>query len=108
MLYNVTGNGKGHKYILDKNLKGGKGAATERCEVADSAYIDGKVGEASVRVLREIAGNPFFLAIGLRRPHLPFTAPDKYNCKVELAIGYFKELFCELLFYKIICAIWFG
>ncbi|SEI57361.1 iduronate 2-sulfatase [Dyadobacter sp. SG02] len=78
VLYNVTGNGKGHKYILDTNLKGGKGASTERQAVPDSSYIDGKVADASVQVLRQIADKPFFLAIGFRRPHLPFTAPDKY------------------------------
>ncbi|WP_176884827.1 sulfatase [Dyadobacter soli] len=78
VMYNVTGNGKGHKYILDANLKGGKGASTERETTADTSYIDGKVAEASIEVLRQVAGKPFFLAIGFRRPHLPFTAPDKY------------------------------
>ena len=78
VLYNVTGNVKGHKYILDTNLKGGKGASTERQPAADCAYIDGKVADASIGVLRQVAGKPFFLAVGFRRPHLPFTAPDKY------------------------------
>lgn len=78
VLYNVTGNKKGHKYLLNENLTAGKGASTERQVVEDSAYIDGKVAEASIQVLRQIAKQPFFLAVGFRRPHLPFTAPDQY------------------------------
>ncbi|MBE9463621.1 sulfatase [Dyadobacter subterraneus] len=78
VFYNVTGNQKGHKYILDENLFSGKGAATERQVADDSAYIDGKVANASIQVLRQISQKPFFLAVGFRRPHLPFTAPDKY------------------------------
>jgi iduronate 2-sulfatase len=78
VIHNVTGNAKGDKYILDKNLKTSKGASTEREVVDDSAYIDGKVAETSIQVLRQISKKPFFLAIGFRRPHLPFTAPNKY------------------------------
>ena len=83
VLYNVTGNKKGMKYVLDENLEGGKGTSTERQPVADSAYIDGKVADASIRVLRQIAEKPFFLAVGFRRPHLPFTAPEKYWQKFD-------------------------
>src|SRR3546814_8408176 len=36
------------------------------------------VGNAALRVLREISDKPFFLAVGFRRPHLPFSAPEKY------------------------------
>lgn len=78
VLHNVTGNQRGDKYVLEENLKNGKGASTERQPVADSAYIDGKVADASVQVLRRLAKKPFFLAVGFRRPHLPFTAPEKY------------------------------
>lgn len=78
VLYNVTRNAKGDKYFLDKNIKKGKGTSTEREVLEDSAYIDGKVADASIQVLRQIAKKPFFLAVGFRRPHLPFTAPDKY------------------------------
>src|SRR3546814_15874138 len=47
-------------------------------DVPDSAYVDGMVGNAALRVLREISDKPFFLAVGFRRPHLPFSAPEKY------------------------------
>lgn len=76
----VTGKA-GPKYMLDSNLhrKGGwKAAATERADVPDSAYVDGRVGNAAVRILREISDRPFFLAVGFRRPHLPFSAPERY------------------------------
>lgn len=76
----VTGKA-GPKYVLDSNLhrKGGwKAAATERADVPDSAYVDGIVGNAAVRILREISDRPFFLAVGFRRPHLPFSAPERY------------------------------
>lgn len=76
----VTGKA-GPKYVLDSNLhrKGGwKATATERADVPDSAYVDGRVGNAALRILREISDKPFFLAVGLRRPHLPFSAPERY------------------------------
>jgi iduronate 2-sulfatase len=74
------------KYVLDANVfKPGehgtgpwKAAASESAEVPDSAYIDGKVADAAVTFLRKQRESPFFLAVGFRRPHLPFSAPKKY------------------------------
>lgn len=75
----VTKNGRGHKYVLDENCTGKmKGAATERADVPDTSYIDGKVCLAAVRMLNELRDSTFFLAVGFRRPHLPFTAPSRY------------------------------
>lgn len=78
--YEVTQNGKGHKYVLPENYtpKRTKAAAVESAEVADTAYIDGKVSQAAIAVLREVKDSSFFLAVGFRRPHLPFSAPKKY------------------------------
>lgn len=76
-LFAVTTN-KG-KYALKANLeKAPKSTATESADVADSAYIDGMVADAAIRELRNIGNRPFFLAIGFRRPHLPFSAPLSY------------------------------
>ncbi|MEJ5995633.1 sulfatase [Pedobacter sp. Du54] len=76
-LFGVTTN-KG-KYALASNLaKAPKSAATESAAVPDSAYIDGMVADAAVREIRNMGNKPFFLAIGFRRPHLPFTAPIGY------------------------------
>lgn len=68
------------KYVLPSNLqeKSSKAAATERADVPDNAYIDGQVADQAMEVLREIKDKPFFLAVGFRRPHLPFSAPQKY------------------------------
>ena len=79
--YHVTQNLPFHKYALPENYdhsNGWKAAATESADVSDTAYIDGKVLEAAVKVLNEIKDSAFFLAVGFRRPHLPFSAPEKY------------------------------
>lgn len=78
--YNVTQNDPGHKYNLEENLipPRSKAAATEEAAVSDSAYIDGKVADAAIRLLNELKDTSFFLAVGFRRPHLPFSAPKKY------------------------------
>lgn len=78
--YNVTQNGKGNKYNLPENCfpNRSKAASVECVIVPDTAYIDGKVCDAAIEVLREMGDSTFFLAVGFRRPHLPFTAPKKY------------------------------
>lgn len=77
-LLGVTGNGPGTKYVLAENAGKSKAAATERAAVEDTGYIDGKVAAAAIDLLKQIKDQPFFLAVGFRRPHLPFTAPDRY------------------------------
>ncbi len=47
----------------------------------DDIYPDGLTTEEALRQLRDLASNPqqpFFLAVGILRPHLPFGAPAKY------------------------------
>ncbi|NNE00585.1 MAG: sulfatase [Pirellulaceae bacterium] len=48
----------------------------------DSIYPDGLIADESVRQLDALAVNadnqPFLLAVGIIRPHLPFGAPAKY------------------------------
>jgi iduronate 2-sulfatase len=49
--------------------------------VPDNAYGDGKIADEAVRRLRaakDKPGEPFFLAIGFLKPHLPFCAPKNY------------------------------
>lgn len=57
-----------------------RGAAWEAPDVADDAYADGRVAALASRRLGELksAGNPFFLAVGFARPHLPFSVPKRY------------------------------
>lgn len=54
------------------------GNATEMEEVADTVYHDGVLADNALEALRTYGGNPFFLALGFRKPHLPFTAPKHY------------------------------
>ncbi len=54
--------------------------ATESLEMPDDAYKDGVFAKKAMMDLERLAkeGNPFFLAVGFERPHLPWTAPKKY------------------------------
>jgi iduronate 2-sulfatase len=65
--------------------RAGRGAAFEMADVPDNAYHDGSLAEMAVAKLRELKGGqlkaneqPFFLAVGFLKPHLPFNAPKKY------------------------------
>ncbi len=62
----------GHWYI--------KTVATEIADVPDDAYFDGAQTTAALKKMEELAGldQPFFMAVGYYRPHLPFNAPKKY------------------------------
>lgn len=68
--------------IYQPNGKPGqeKAAATEAADVPDNAYIDGRVADLAIAQLRTLAAQsqPFFLAVGFRRPHLPFSAPQRF------------------------------
>jgi len=57
-----------------------RGPAFEAADVPDETYTDGKVARLAATTLAELkqAGKPFFLAVGMARPHLPFVAPKKY------------------------------
>ena len=68
------------QYLLPKNRTGGKAAGAESSPSADSDHLDGKVAEAAIQKLRLLkrTRQPFFLAVGFRKPHMPFSAPAKY------------------------------
>ena len=58
-----------------------RGAAYEAADVPDDAYPDGKLAAEAIRRLqaaKERTDQPFFLAVGFVKPHLPFCAPKKY------------------------------
>jgi len=57
-----------------------KAPVTEDHDVPDTAYRDGQIANLAAAMLRDHAGSeqPFFLAVGFWRPHLPFVAPKKY------------------------------
>jgi iduronate 2-sulfatase len=55
-----------------------KGAPYEAADVDDEAYPDGKLAARAIQDLARMKDQPFFLAVGFYRPHLPFNAPKKY------------------------------
>lgn len=72
-------------YALEKSKKLAEnndsyGPIIEKAPLPDNAYPDGKVAEHAVRTLRELKEKqqPFFLAVGFYKPHIPWTAPAKY------------------------------
>lgn len=52
----------------------------QTAEGDDSIYPDGLITEQALEELSDLARSeqPFFLAVGIIRPHLPFGAPEKY------------------------------
>ena len=58
----------------------GKGVAFEAGDVADDFYTDGKTSRLAAQTIVELnrKGQPFFLAVGFSKPHLPFVSPKKY------------------------------
>jgi iduronate 2-sulfatase len=58
-----------------------RGAPYESADAPDNAYPDGKIADEAIRRLQAAKakpGEPFFLAVGFLKPHLPFCAPKKY------------------------------
>ena len=57
-----------------------RGPAWEAADVPDDAYADGKLAGRAIAELRKLQDRPepFFLAVGFFKPHLPFIAPQKY------------------------------
>ena len=57
-----------------------RATATEAVDIPDREHIDGAIAEQALHAMRRLAKNdePFFLAAGFVRPHLPFVVPQKY------------------------------
>ena len=57
-----------------------RGSPTESADVPDDAYGDGQIALEAVKRIEAARGKdePFFLAVGFLKPHLPFIAPKKY------------------------------
>jgi iduronate 2-sulfatase len=74
-----------------------RGPAFEGADVPDNTFQDGKVAELAVATLRDLSKRPepFFLAVGFIKPHLPFVSPKKYwdlydPAKIQLAPNKFR------------------
>ena len=77
------------KIIVENNLKRGKVGKffnnkykppISNSNAPDEAYADGAIAQEAIRLIDRLSSskNPFFLAVGFKRPHLPFSAPKKY------------------------------
>ena len=71
-----------------------QGPVTEGADVPDNAYQDGVIADSAVVTMQDLK-EPFFLAAGFLKPHLPFVAPKKYwdlydPLQIELAANPFK------------------
>lgn len=62
------------------NPKNNRGPYCESADVPDSLYEDNKIARKAISDLQRLQNSdkPFFMAVGFRRPHLPFNAPKKY------------------------------
>lgn len=73
--------------------------STENEDVPDNAYTDGANILQAKDILKELKNKqkPFFFAVGISKPHLPFVAPKKYkdlyqNINIPLAAFQEKSL----------------
>lgn len=72
-----------HNHILPENkkLKQRQRQPFEHPEVADNAYADGLLADETIKTIRRQKDRtePFFLAVGFFKPHLPWNCPKKYH-----------------------------
>lgn len=80
-----------------KQAKGGRGPAFGATDGPDNELHDGELTEMAIAALRDIKtkNQPFFLAVGFIKPHLPFVSPKKYwelydPAKIPLAPNPFR------------------
>lgn len=74
-------NARKYNKDLPPNKELERGAAWENVDVLDEAYADGRVASHAIDRLRTLSQHktqPFFMALGFARPHLPFCVPKKY------------------------------
>ncbi len=71
---------EGWRNYVDRSEGKGKGVSHEAADVPDDGYTDGKLADLAVKTLSELKASdqPFFLAVGFYKPHLPFNAPKRY------------------------------
>ena len=87
---------KPHNIRLD-TMDGVRGYPWEDADVHDTVYRDGKTTMKAINDLKRLKSKnePFFLAVGFLKPHLPFNAPKKYwdlydSTKISLPPNYLQ------------------
>ncbi|TKG93702.1 DUF4976 domain-containing protein [Puteibacter caeruleilacunae] len=58
--------------------KGGNVMTIVKADGDDLSHSDGRTAKKACELLRKHKDEPFFLAVGFVRPHVPFVAPRKY------------------------------
>jgi iduronate 2-sulfatase len=61
-----------------KPVVGGNTFVVVEAEGDDLVHSDGKTAAKAVELIAKHKDQPFFLAVGFVRPHVPFVAPQKY------------------------------
>jgi iduronate 2-sulfatase len=69
----LEGNPDGKKPVV-----GGNTFVVVEAEGGDLVHSDGKTAAKAVELIQKHADEPFFLAVGFVRPHVPFVAPKSY------------------------------
>ncbi len=69
----LEGNPDGKKPVV-----GGNTFVVVEADGDDLVHSDGKTAARAVELIERHADQPFFLAVGFVRPHVPFVAPRKY------------------------------
>lgn len=70
----------GYAGFKNRNTENKQVRPYESADVDDSGYPDGLNADLAIKKLNELKtkDEPFLLAVGFFKPHLPFTAPKKY------------------------------
>ena len=78
--YHLPENREIQRKKIGSGTKPARAAPYENADVLDNAYPDGRLAEHAVETMGRLAKReqPFFLAVGFFKPHLPFNAPRKY------------------------------
>jgi len=81
-----------NKELVKQNAR----PAVESLDVPDDAYADGALANKGIKMMKRLKNkeNPFFIAIGFHKPHLPFVAPKKYwdlYNRDEVELSKFRE-----------------
>ena len=58
--------------------QGGNVMTIVKADGDDLVHSDGKTAQKAVELIRQHKNEPFFLAVGFVRPHVPFVAPKAY------------------------------
>lgn len=69
----LEGNPDGKKPVV-----GGNTFVVVEADGDDLVHSDGKTAAKAVELIEQHAQEPFFLAVGFVRPHVPFVAPQRY------------------------------